>query len=343
MATSFISSIPAAEQAANKNPLFRGRLSSVRPLVNMLKTINFRPKARCTISSAGLVFTVEESQSIVAQAHMRAPLFTSYEYDVNRAIRSNHGQVERLIPEDGISQNPNEITQVLISLENLIECLTLFYGPSGSNTQSGHSHGTKQALSSLLSSNASNELRGATTAILAFDGHGSDFEIMLEERGTISQCWLSTSVPEPSIDLMFQNSPVTQQFIIRSEWLRDAFSEMDPTSETVWIAISSTEPHFCISTVGENGSTEMTYPNSERVLDSFYCNVPRQEHQYKLSLILKCRQALAIAEKIKIRVNQRGFLSFQFMIPTASDVSFANFVFAPLVSTEDVVTNNALL
>ncbi|KAJ2447385.1 checkpoint clamp complex protein Rad1 [Coemansia sp. RSA 2424] len=314
--------------------LFRAKLANVRPLVNMLKTISFRPRARCVINSDGLVFTVEESQCLVAQAYLRSELFTTFAYNVQLA-EHYRDQEQAGFEADGTQDDEaSDMTQVVLPLDNLIECLTLFYGPSGAS--SGSSQSSAHATSSLLTSANPGDLRGTTTAVIAFNGPGTDFELMLEERGTIALCRLSTFVPEPPVDLKFSHYPTTQQLIIRSEWLRDAFNELDPTSEAVSIYIASTEPHFRISTIGESGSTDMTYSNSERILDSFFCNED-QENQYKLSLILKCKQALAMSDKTKIRINQRGFLSFQFMIPTAADVSFVNFVYAPLVSADEPV------
>ncbi|KAJ2024606.1 checkpoint clamp complex protein Rad1 [Coemansia sp. S85] len=314
--------------------LFRAKLANVRPLVNMLKTISFRPRARCIISPDGLVFAVEESQCLVAQAYLRAELFTTFSYNVQLAEYYRNQEQEAF--EDEVSQDgeQSDATQVVLPLDNLIECLTLFYGPAGTSASSTQS--SSISATNLYTSGNPGDLRGATTAVIGFKGPGADFELMLEERGTISQCRLSTFVPEPPVDLRFSHYPTTQQLIIQSKWLRDAFNELDPTSESVHISIASTEPHFRISTMGENGSTDMTYSNSERVLDSFFCNED-QENQYNLSLILKCKQALAMSDKTKIRINQRGFLSFQFMIPTSADVSFVNFVFAPLVSADEPV------
>ncbi|KAJ2095426.1 checkpoint clamp complex protein Rad1 [Coemansia sp. S142-1] len=316
--------------------LFRAKIANVRPLVNMLKTISFRPRARCVINPDGLVFTVEESQCLVAQAYLRAELFSTFAYDVQLAEYYRNQEQAGFDAEDLQDGEPRDVTQVVLPLDNLIECLTLFYGPSGTSSSGAQSGAHSTA--SLHTSGNPGDLRGATTAVIAFNGPGTDFELMLEERGTISLCRLSTFVPEPSVDLKFSHHPTTQQLIIKSEWLRDAFNELDTTSESVSISIASTEPHFRISTIGESGSTDMTYSNTERILDSFFCNED-QENQYKLSLILKCKQALAMSDKTKIRINQRGFLSFQFMIPTAADVSFVNFVFAPLVSTDEPIAD----
>ncbi|PIA15203.1 Rad1-domain-containing protein [Coemansia reversa NRRL 1564] len=333
--TNRLGATATAAAARPTEMLFTARLNNIRPLVNMLRTINFRPRASCAINSGGVVFTVEEAQSIVAQAYLRTDLFAEFNYNEQLAKEYNGEQIES--ESESERDAVEDATHVSLPLDNLIECLTLFYGPSGniSNSSSVGAHGGAQSTSGMISSGNPMGLRGATTAHLAFNGLGSDFELMLEERGIISVCRLATFVPEAPVDLDFAQFPVIQQLIIRSEWLRDAFNELDPTSEAVGIAISSTAPYFSITTVGENGSTEMTYSKDERVLDSFFCS-EEQENRYKLGLILKCKYALALSDKTKIRVNQRGFLSFQFMIPTDADVSFVNFLYAPLVHADEL-------
>ncbi|KAI8321597.1 Rad1-domain-containing protein [Martensiomyces pterosporus] len=321
--------------------LFTARLNNVRPLVNMLKTISFKPRTLCTISPGGLVFAVEDSQSMVAQAYLRTTLFTAFSYNTRLAAAQNMQSAnEQGVSEEGEEEDSaNEVTQISLPLDNLIECLTLFYGPSGNSLSSASGGSGIQSTSAVLSNANPLDLRGATTAQIAFSGPGSDFELMLEERGTISVCRLATFVPEPPVDLEFSHHQVIQQLIIKSEWLRDAFNELDPTSESVAMSIASTAPYFRISTVGDNGSTEMTYSKDDKILDSFLC-IEEQENRYKLPLVLKCKQALAMSDKTKIRVNQRGFLEFQFMVPTDADVSFVNFVYAPLVNADELADSN---
>ncbi|KAJ1952112.1 checkpoint clamp complex protein Rad1, partial [Dipsacomyces acuminosporus] len=215
------------QQQQQQQSLFTARLNNVRPLVNMLKTLSFRPRTLCTVSEGGMVFTVEESQSIVAQAYLRTSIFTAFNYNSRLALQLNkHDHDEQEY--GGNEEESYKLTQISLPLDNLIECLTLFYGPSGST-----SHGSGiQSTSALLSSGNPLDLRGATTVQIAYNGPGSDFELMLEERGTISVCRLATFVPEPPVDLEFSSHQVTQQLIIRSEWLQDAFNELDPTSES---------------------------------------------------------------------------------------------------------------
>ncbi|KAJ2377421.1 checkpoint clamp complex protein Rad1 [Coemansia sp. RSA 2607] len=306
--------------------LFKAKLNNVRPLVNMLRAVGFRTRVLCTISNTGLVFTVDEAQAMVAQSFFRTSLFSSFFFDTSAAA-ADDDQPE-YVSEEGDGDN-DVVTQITLPLDKLIECLTLFYGP-GSGGNSGPSHGI--STSTLLG--PANDLRGATTVELEYKGPGSDFELMLEENGIISACRLATFEPEPAVDLEFSRYPVVQQLIMRSDWLRDAFNELDPTSDAVSISISATEPYFRIATIGDNGSTEMTYARDERIVDAYFCN-EEMENRYKLSLVLRCRSALAMSDKSKVRINQRGFLCLQFMIPTDTDVSFVNYIFAPLVSADD--------
>ncbi|KAJ2605111.1 ssDNA endodeoxyribonuclease [Coemansia sp. RSA 1722] len=258
--------------------VFRAKLNNVRPLVNMLRAVGFRPRALCTISNSGLVFTVDEAQAMVAQAYLRTTLFSTFNYSSDAAAAAVAANQDGLEDEE---QNEEEVTmQVSLPLDKLIECLTLFYGPgSGGNASSTH------GIAASTLQGPAYDLRGATTVEIGYRGPGTDFELLLEESGIISTCRLATFEPDPAVDLEFARHPVVQQLIIKSEWLRDAFNELDPTSDAVSISISATEPYFRIATIGDNGSTEMTYARDERILDSYFCN-EEMENRYKLQLIL---------------------------------------------------------
>ncbi|KAI7833699.1 Rad1/Rec1/Rad17 [Kickxella alabastrina] len=287
----FSPSAPSAAQELQE-PLFRAKLNNIRPLVNMLRTIGFCPRARCTISTTGLVFDIDEAQAMVAQAFIRTELFTTYKYNTSLAMASIRSNSQ---------QEDDDEEEKCIPLDNLIECLMLFYGPGSGGGGGGGGIG----VSSLH--HGVDDLRGATTVELGFDGPGGDFQVLLEERGPNAQSTLT---------------------------FRNAFNELDPTSDSISISISAHEPYFRIATVGNGGSTEMTYARDERVLDSYFCN-EEVENRFKLGLVLRCRSALGMSEKTKVRVNRRGFLCLQFMVPTVTEQSFVNFVFAPLVATDD--------
>ncbi|PWA03185.1 hypothetical protein BB558_000641 [Smittium angustum] len=201
----------------------------------------------------------------------------------------------------------------------LIECLTLFYGPGST----GASGGTVNS-----SSEDSSLSKGSTTAQFAYDGSGSDFEIMLEDNGVISICRLATFEPEPISDLEFGSSPVIQTVILKSEWLQDAFDEIDSSGDIIMFSISNSSPILKVMSLGLNGSTEIKYLNNDKLLDSFEC-IEEQESRFKLSLVMKCKSALNLSEKTKISINKNGFLLLQFKISHDTSSSFVSFVIAP--------------
>lgn len=83
----------------------------------------------------------------------------------------------------------------------------------------------------------------------------------LEEDGMITQCELTTYEPDPLMELAFDDAGKVQKVIMKarfhppeprsmmilirqcsqSEWLRDAFAEIDPSSEKLSIAFSPPE------------------------------------------------------------------------------------------------------
>ncbi|KAJ1839831.1 checkpoint clamp complex protein Rad1, partial [Coemansia sp. RSA 486] len=136
--------------------VFRAKLNNVRPLVNMLRAVGFRPRALCTISNSGLVFTVDEAQAMVAQAYLRTTLFSTFNYSSDAAAAAVAANQDGLEDEE---QNEEEVTmQVSLPLDKLIECLTLFYGPgSGGNASSTH------GIAASTLQGPAYDLRGATT------------------------------------------------------------------------------------------------------------------------------------------------------------------------------------
>ncbi|RUS30811.1 cell cycle checkpoint protein RAD1-like protein [Jimgerdemannia flammicorona] len=154
--------------------------------------------------------------------------------------------------------------------------------------------------------------------------------VRLEDSGVITLCKITTFEPEPELDFDFNSTPSVQRVIMKSEWLRDAFNELDSTSDRVTFLISPERPFFRLSSFGVAGSTEMDYPKDTDVLESFYCTAIAQ-HSYRFSLIQHCLKALNASKKSSIRTNERGFMSMQFMIPTTDTLtSFVTFLFSPL-------------
>ncbi|KAL7989090.1 hypothetical protein Chor_008009 [Crotalus horridus] len=174
-----------------------------------------------------------------------------------------------------------------INLSVLLDCLTIF---------------------------GTNSLPGTQTALrMCYQGYGYPLTLYLEEGGVVTVCKIKTQEPEEILDFDFCSTNVVNKIILQSEGLREAFSELDMTSEVMQITMSPDKPYFRLSTFGNAGSTHLDYPKDSDLIEAFHCN-ETQTNRYKISLLKPSIKALALSCKVSIRTDNRGFLSLQYMI-----------------------------
>ncbi|XP_039203798.1 cell cycle checkpoint protein RAD1 [Crotalus tigris] len=174
-----------------------------------------------------------------------------------------------------------------INLSVLLDCLTIF---------------------------GTNSLPGTQTALrMCYQGYGYPLTLYLEEGGVVTVCKIKTQEPEEILDFDFCSTNVVNKIILQSEGLREAFSELDMTSEVLQITMSPDKPYFRLSTFGNAGSTHLDYPKDSDLIEAFHCN-ETQTNRYKISLLKPSIKALALSCKVSIRTDNRGFLSLQYMI-----------------------------
>ncbi|KAL8278047.1 hypothetical protein RQP46_009507 [Phenoliferia psychrophenolica] len=180
---------------------------------------------------------------------------------------------------------------------------------------------------------------------------------IFEESGIVTRCEITTYEPDELMDLPFDDDAKIQKLIMKSEWLRDAFNEIDPSSEKITITFSPAEyaptpynryanakrlgddeaegsPTFRLESHGTLGSSEMDYPNDRDVLETFDCQYPIK-NSYKFSHVQLTIKALMASTKTSIRTADDGLISFQFMIPLGrrggeSNNGFVEFLCVPL-------------
>ncbi|XP_015703799.1 cell cycle checkpoint protein RAD1 [Coturnix japonica] len=174
-----------------------------------------------------------------------------------------------------------------INLAVLLDCLTIFGASS---------------------------LPGTSTALrMCYRGYGYPLMLFLEEGGVVTVCRINTQEPEDLLDFNFCSTNVINKIILQSEGLREAFSELDMTSEVLQITMSPDKPYFRLSTFGNAGSAHLDYPKDSDLIEAFHCN-QTQTNRYKISLLKPSTKALALSCKVSIRTDNRGFLSLQYMI-----------------------------
>ncbi|XP_053159733.1 cell cycle checkpoint protein RAD1 isoform X1 [Hemicordylus capensis] len=174
-----------------------------------------------------------------------------------------------------------------INLSVLLDCLTIF---------------------------GTSSLTGSQTALrMCYRGYGYPLTLFLEEGGVVTVCKINTQEPEEILDFDFCSTNVVNKIILQSEGLREAFSELDMTSEVLQITMSPDKPYFRLSTFGNSGSAHFDYPKDSDLIEAFHCN-EIQTNRYKISLLKPSVKALALSCKVSIRTDNRGFLSLQYMI-----------------------------
>lgn len=79
---------------------------------------------------------------------------------------------------------------------------------------------------------------------MCYKGYGYPLTLFLEEGGVVTVCKIKTQEPEEILDFDFSSTNVVNKIILQSEGLREAFAELDMTSEVLQIIMSPDKPYF---------------------------------------------------------------------------------------------------
>ncbi|KAI9103082.1 Rad1/Rec1/Rad17, partial [Phlyctochytrium arcticum] len=290
---------------------FRAKLDNVRSLATILRAIAFKDKANCTISQRGIHLTVEDARSLQARTQLRHIHFREFDFPSPPANS----------PENNIHFN--------IDVQTLIDCAAIFGGTKGKKRGgTGDGHGTQNQFVQLHDG-----IAGGKTVVpvrISCPMNGGHLSLMLEERGVITECRLTTFDSEDYIDMFsaFNQPKVLSKIIMKSYWLRDALAEFDATAENITLTTSPTHPYLRLSTSSLTGESQLDYPKDSDVLESFQC-ATASRWNYQHALLQMCQKALSLSSRTCLRINAEGFLNMQFMINiNEKDIEFAEYIIA---------------
>ncbi|KAG1667494.1 Cell cycle checkpoint protein RAD1 [Nymphon striatum] len=174
-----------------------------------------------------------------------------------------------------------------------------------------------------------------TAMEISYAGYGSPLVLLLEEGGVITDCSIKTLEPDDLVDFDFSTANITNKLIMKSDSLKETWSDLDMTSDTLEIFISSSKPNFRLSTFGNLGTIHVDYPQDSDIMESFESN-QTQVNRYKLSLLKPSVKALNLSSKISFRTDENGFISMQYMIKTEDNhACFVEYFCAPDEDVED--------
>ncbi|XP_032831440.2 cell cycle checkpoint protein RAD1 isoform X2 [Petromyzon marinus] len=275
--------------ASGGSAVLSATMDSARTLVSLLRAVHFRDHATFLATQHGLKATVEDSRTLQANAFVQTSLFHTY----------------------SLLENP---VSFRVNLTALLSCLTMFGGSSSSTASSS-------------SASSSSAVRGGAARTV-----GPPVALSLRYGG------LRTQEPEDPLDFEFGGSDADEdrqtpnKVILKAEGLKEAFADLELSSSgaevSVHITMSPARPHFRLSTFGPLGSTHCDFPRDSDMVESFHCT-KAQTNRYKASFLKPSAKALSQASKVSVRMDWRGLLSLQFMIPNDGEVSFVEYYCCP--------------
>ncbi|THG96781.1 hypothetical protein EW026_g5123 [Hermanssonia centrifuga] len=331
----------------------------VRYLTALLRGVNFSNRATISITKGGLIISVEEARTLLATAYIFSSVFDEYEYQPEAPPPQPSA-------DSSSSANPPPATDVAfeIPLNTLIECLNIFGTAGTSNSNLNPSTKTRQwrKVGEEEDGDDQDELRGSgasrrrdgrgrgrgrgggasgngridqffgaekgTAMRVSYAGPGYPLTLLITEDsgGPTATCEITTFEPEPQLELPFEADQTVLKIILKSSWLRDALSELDPSCERLTIIANpppasgrapraSAQPRLRLKAVGTFGSTEMDYPSDKDVLEACDCPAP-VGFSYKFAHIARASRALQTSTKTSMRIDRDGLLSLQFLMPS---------------------------
>ena len=208
----------------------------------------------------------------------------------NAYVKSDIFQEYRL--RQSKEEEEEEDISFAVNLGTVLECLNMF---GGTGLEGGGA--------------------GSPNLKMCYAGYGHPLILMLEEQGVVSDCKIRTREPESCLDFNFPTANIVSKVIMKSEYLKDVFTELDTLSEMVELRVSPTEKTFRVATQSPAGECEATVPDSSDMVESFTSSATSQA-RYKLALIRHCLKPLSLSKKVSLRMDDRDFLCLQYVIVT---------------------------
>ncbi|VDM52564.1 unnamed protein product [Angiostrongylus costaricensis] len=165
---------------------------------------------------------------------------------------------------------------------------------------------------------------------MTYDGDEEPVKLVLEEDGIVVDMTVHTLTTEEVLDFEFDAEDVTFQAIMKPHMLKEAIKELDASSSTVTLSVTSDE--LLLTTKGEIGTAVTKFPRCSEQFERLQCAEP-VTHQYLISFIKNMTAAFAIANKVSLRCDSRGVLSAQFMVePVEHKQIYIEFYQPPLTN-----------
>ncbi|KAJ3797736.1 Rad1/Rec1/Rad17 [Lentinula aff. detonsa] len=338
---------------AHDLPVLKASIHDIRYFSALLRGVNFANRATVTVTEKGLLVVVEESRTLLGTAYIFSDVFDEFIY---------HAETENQASQQGQTTDQEIFSAFEIPLNNFLELLNIF-GTAGGSTSSktgrykawkktgdesdGHESEGGEGEGDREGGNTNKKKAGSlfggaerkTGMRLTYIGPGYPLTVIVAEdaSGPTTTCEIATFDAEDHLELPFDSEQMALKIILKSSWLRDALSELDPSCDKLTFIGNPSEnldtgaqtarqrqrarlqatPNFRIEATGTFGNTEMDYPNDRDVLESFECLAP-VSFSYRFSHITRTMRAMQTSVKTSLRIDNEGLLSLQFLMPSSA-------------------------
>ncbi|EDR10882.1 uncharacterized protein LACBIDRAFT_315835 [Laccaria bicolor S238N-H82] len=353
-------------------PVLTASVHDVRYLAALLRGVNFVNRATVTVTKRGLTISVEEARTLLGTAFVFAEIFDEYVYHADgdgQLPTSSQNSDDEGEADNAAFEIP---LNILIDCLNIFGTAgpatssssgggTGNYkrwrqvdedgsddtrddgdnggrgrgGGGGGRRGGGGGGGGSRGAGGTIETYLGGGTDKATSMRMSYAGAGYPLTLLIAEdaSGPTTTCEITTFDPEPQLELEFDNSAIVLKIILKSSWLRDALSELDPSCDKLTFIgnppvntvvapnggqrqqRNTTKPMLRIQAGGTFGSTEMDYPNDRDVLETFECT-RSVSFSYRFGHISRTLRALQSSTKTSLRIDEEGLLSLQFLMPS---------------------------
>ncbi|KAI6870234.1 hypothetical protein KC343_g5091 [Hortaea werneckii] len=334
--------------AHSSTPIFSAVSSSARQLLTLLRCIAPAKKAQVLISAQGLRFSTEEGSVMESFVFLEKQLFTSYTYQPPPPPSSQDD------PQDPLFEiNLNSLIETLNIFSLSDPAATKRLGGGGG--MEGYDALAAHRLNRHAGINPFSTSAALTSGICSFtyQAPGHPLSIHMSESGVTTTCDLTTYQADTQEDIPFARDALALKAILRSSYLLDAVTELGSMSpETLTLTASSSSratttttaaassPCLSLSAAGALGSATVDFTNPAQssstssanspadstsesplppILETFFCPTTnsnkRVQARFPFGLIRSANRAMAVAQKVSLRLDEEGVLSLQFLIP----------------------------
>lgn len=263
---------------------FTATIGSSKLFSQIMSCLAITANAKFTINQEGVHVCIEQSRSIEANAYLTRSWFEEYQLDTEEDI------------------------QFSVDLKSLDFSLRLFGSSISPNVPSYMNENASNYRANLFDKHLS-------SSIIQLSFSDSTMKLSSSVNETETTCKILVFEAEEIVSLndLFNDSELAASLIIKSEYLKSAFAELDETSESIQFQIQPNDPCLTISSTGLCGECLLEYDNDIESIQSFSCIMPISEN-YRFNLIKPCLKSLEISEKACLKFNSDGVLALQFLI-----------------------------